>query len=89
MQAELDAIDRLLASSQMEYDAYARTIESARARHALVRDLLATTDDAISRWGVAHRQLVNALEKGRSIDMSALADAVVDIRSIIKKARNQ
>ncbi len=89
VQAELDAIDRLLASSQMEYDAYARTIESARARHALVRDLLATTDDAISRWGVAHRQLVNALEKGRSIDMSALADAVVDIRSIIKKARNQ
>lgn len=89
VQGELDAIDRLLASSQPEYDAYAKTIESARARHRIVRDLLATTDDAIARWGVAHRQLAQALEKGRGIDMSALADAVVDIRNVIKKAREQ
>lgn len=89
VQGELDAIDRLLASSQPEFDAYQRSIDSARARHRIVRDLLATTDDAIARWGVAHRQLAQALEKGRGIDMSALADAVVDIRNIIKKVREQ
>lgn len=83
----LEAIDKSLAATQTEYDVYTKQLSALRARRVAMLQLLGATDDALARWGAAHKSLLTALRERRPVSVESLADAVVEIRTLIKKVR--
>ena len=83
----LDLLNRDLAATKPEYDAYVSAVANLRARRKATLQLLSATDDALARWAFVHKGLLTAIRQRQPVSVDALADSVTEVRSIIKKVR--
>jgi hypothetical protein len=82
--ARLDALMDAAAAQLVETDAAIAVMES---RTRAVHDLVLVSGGAIERWGVAHRDLANAVRMRRPISLDSLITAAAEVRELIKRVR--
>lgn len=87
-QAQLDAIDRQLASTRGDYERFQSLTTEARERHRALRALLDATGDAVARWGAAHKRLAQAVRERKAVTVDSLLGAVSDVRELVRKVRD-
>ncbi|HYC78648.1 MAG TPA: hypothetical protein VEI02_13565 [Planctomycetota bacterium] len=58
-----------------------------RAKIVAFGELRSGAAQALAAWSAAHAQLLEAVRAGRGVDASSLVEAVVELRALIRKAR--
>jgi hypothetical protein len=82
----LDALAESNAAQLVETD---EAIAALTGRSRAVQELIVASSDAVQRWAVAHRDLVNAVRMRRAVDIDSLTSAAVEIRELVRRVREQ
>jgi hypothetical protein len=85
--SELLLADRLVAGTEADEAVLRTELAADKARSAVLQRLTQAGGAALAKWATAHEGLVRAVKERRPIDREALVDAVVELRALIKKAR--
>jgi hypothetical protein len=85
--AALGRIDALAESTSAVLEDPEKRLDELGTRAGATTDLLHASADAVQRWSIAHRDLVNAVANRRGVDVDSLTSAAVEIRDLVKRVR--
>lgn len=87
-QARLRELDDLLAATEGRHAVYEAEMHDLAERATSIRDVIAAAAAAVQAWPSAHAQLRAAVASGRSLNIAAAMNAVVEIRDLVERMRD-
>jgi hypothetical protein len=84
MLADIETGQKMIAPRLAEYEAQMHVI---RQREKVGCSILGTAENAVAAWGMAHQQLVKAVQERQPVSVESLTAAVVEIRTLIQRWR--
>jgi hypothetical protein len=84
MIADVETGQKMIAPRLTEY---AAKLHAIRQREKAGRSILGTAANAVAAWGIAHQQLVKAVQERKPVSVESLTAAVVEVRTLIQRWR--
>jgi hypothetical protein len=84
MLADVERGQQVIAPRLVEYEAKIHVI---RQRDKAGRSILGAAENAVAAWGIAHRQVVEAVKQRKPVSLESLTAAVVEIRMLTQRWR--
>lgn len=87
-QARLRELDDLLAATDGRDARYQEEWRAVEQRAGSIRQVIAAAASSVEAWPSAHAQLRAAVASGRSLNVAAAMNAVVEIRNLVERMRD-
>lgn len=87
-QARLRELDDRLAATDGRHVMYEAEMHDLGERATSIRDVIAAAAAAVQAWPAAHAQLRATVASGRSLNIAAAMNAVVEIRDLVERMRD-
>jgi hypothetical protein len=84
---ELEEINKLLDATKSLNDMYEKEDADIEKRRNAASALIRASSDAVREWGVAHRQLVEAVKNRTPVNAQSLLEATKEVRDLVKRMR--
>jgi len=84
MISDLETGRKMVAPRMAEYEAKKHAI---RKREKAGRSIIGSAENAVAAWGIAHQQLVKAVNERKPVSVESLTAAVIEIRTLIQRWR--
>jgi hypothetical protein len=83
----LKEINEFIAATNEWYGPYTRRRDDIERRLRAGQTLFQAAAETVARWGLAHHNLVRAVQERRPVSTQSLTQAAIDLRDLIQRIR--